>query len=72
MSLSPGSVPLIQTAYTLFVERNGLLQAGPVTIARFVLFESHMGKGGHYEELADYTLYKSQGARVGEVSQAAS
>jgi hypothetical protein len=48
------------------------LQAGPVTIDRFVLFESHMGKGGHYEELADYPLYKGQGARVGEVSQAAS
>jgi len=56
-----------------FVERNGLLQAGPVTIDRFVLFESHIGKGGpHYEELADYPLYKGQGARVGEASQAAS
>lgn len=56
-----------------FAERNGLLQAGPATIDRFVLFESHMGKGGpHYEELADYPLYKGQGARVGEVSQATS
>lgn len=40
-----------------FVELNGLFRAGPVAIERFVLFESHMGKGGSvYEELADYPL----------------
>ena len=40
-----------------FVERNGLFRAGPVAVDRFILFESHMGKGGSvYEELADYPL----------------
>ncbi|NKB43632.1 MAG: RNA 2',3'-cyclic phosphodiesterase [Alphaproteobacteria bacterium] len=40
-----------------FVERNGLFRAGPIAVTRFVLFESHMGKGGSiYEELADYPL----------------
>lgn len=40
-----------------FIETNGLFRAGPVTIDRFVLFESHLGKGGSvYEELADYPL----------------
>lgn len=40
-----------------FIEANGLFRAGPVVITRFVLFESHMGKGGSvYEELADYPL----------------
>lgn len=40
-----------------FVECHGLFRAGPVTVDRFVLFESHMGKGGSvYEELAEYPL----------------
>ena len=40
-----------------FVERNGLFQASPVAVDRFVLFESHMGKGGSfYKELRDYPL----------------
>lgn len=40
-----------------FVEHNGLFRAGPIAVNRFVLFESHMGKGGSvYEELADYPL----------------
>ncbi len=41
-----------------FVERNGLFQAGPVIADRFILFESHMGKGdSHYEALSDYPLF---------------
>lgn len=44
-----------------FVEHNGLFRAGPVTVDRFVLFESHMGKGGSvYEELADYPLAQAR------------
>ena len=40
-----------------FVEHNGLFRAGPIAVNCFVLFESHMGKGGSiYEELADYPL----------------
>ncbi len=40
-----------------FVERNGLFKTDPITATRFVLFESHLGKGGSvYEELADYPL----------------
>ena len=41
-----------------FIERNALFHTGPVTLDRFILFESHLGKGGsHYEELSDYPLY---------------
>jgi len=44
-----------------FIERHGLFRAGPEMIDRFVLFESHMGKGGSvYEELADYPLRPAQ------------
>jgi 2'-5' RNA ligase len=44
-----------------FIERHGLFRAGPETIDRFILFESHMGKGGSvYEELADYPLRIAQ------------
>lgn len=40
-----------------FVERNGLLGIRPFAVEQFVLFESHMGKGGSvYEELAEYPL----------------
>lgn len=40
-----------------FVERNGLFHEGPIAMNRYVLFESHLGKGGaHYEEVADYPL----------------
>ncbi len=40
-----------------FIERNAMFRAGPFTVDHFVLFESHMGKGGaHYEELATYPL----------------
>lgn len=46
-----------------FVEHNGLFRAGPVTVDRFVLFESHMGKGGSvYDVLADYPLVPQGGA----------
>lgn len=53
-----------------FVELNGLFRAGPVTVDRFVLFESHMGKGGSvYEELADYPLrHNGPSARGAEAS----
>lgn len=56
-----------------FIERNGLFQAGPVPVERFVLFESHMGKGGsHYEQLAEYALYPEPESAVQDVRQAAS
>lgn len=44
-----------------FVEHNGLFRAGPIVVNRFVLFESHMGKGGSvYEALAEYPLHMRQ------------
>lgn len=44
-----------------FIVRHGLFRAGPIAVDRFVLFESHMGKGGSvYEELADYPLRSLQ------------
>lgn len=40
-----------------FLEQNGLLGISSFPVAQFVLFESHMGKGGSvYEELAEYPL----------------
>ena len=41
----------------MFIEGNNLFRAGPWTIDRFTLFESHMGKGGSvYTPLTDYDL----------------
>jgi 2'-5' RNA ligase len=40
-----------------FVEGNNLFRAGPWTVERFTLFESHLGKGGSvYKPLTDYDL----------------
>lgn len=40
-----------------FIEGNNLFRAGPWTVDRFTLFESHLGKGGSvYTPLADYEL----------------
>ncbi len=55
-----------------YVERHGLFRAGPEAIGRFVLFESHMGKGGSvYEELADYPLRPAQTRPAETASHAA-
>ncbi len=54
-----------------FVERNGLFRTEPIAITQFVLFESHMGKGGsHYEELASYSLNPVPESVAHEASQA--
>jgi 2'-5' RNA ligase len=55
-----------------YIERHGLFRAGPEAIDRFVLFESHMGKGGSvYEELADYPLHHPQQQSSGTAQHAA-
>ncbi len=40
-----------------YLEAQNGFTAGPFTVARFTLFESHLGSGGpHYRALADYPL----------------
>lgn len=40
-----------------FLESGGGFRAGPMTVDRFTLYQSHLGHGGvHYEPLIDYPL----------------